>query len=106
MRAKISVAQFHEKIWPEAFYNALSTSKRMYLEPFNVNLDQVDTFKPGTICESAEMELSHVPAKWKCRGCGKEIARGEALQCATCGDYAKLASGDEIFLDQIDMEVP
>jgi hydrogenase nickel incorporation protein HypA/HybF len=66
-----------------------------------------DTFRAGTICEHAAMELRRVPARWACSGCGREIAKGEVLTCPDCGLPARLsAGGDEILLETIDMEVP
>jgi len=66
-----------------------------------------DTFRAGTICERAEMELRRVPARWACSGCGREIPKGEVLTCPDCGLPARLsAGGDEILLETIEMEVP
>ncbi len=63
-------------------------------------------FRQGTLCEGAELEVKKVPARWTCSGCGRAIASGEVLVCPDCGAPAKLAEGDELFLDSIDMEVP
>jgi hydrogenase nickel incorporation protein HypA/HybF len=66
-----------------------------------------DTFRAGTICERAAMELRRVPATWTCPGCGRGIARGEVLACPECALPAKLAAGaDEILLETVEMEVP
>lgn len=65
-----------------------------------------ETFTPHTLCGGAALELKEVPARWACRGCGRSIARGERLQCTACGAPARLVEGDEIMLDQIDLEVP
>ena len=66
-----------------------------------------ETFRAGTICERAAMELRRVPARWSCPGCGREIARGEILTCAACDLPAKLSAGaDEILLETVEMEVP
>ena len=66
-----------------------------------------DTFRAGTICESAPLELRRVPARWACPACGLEIPRGEVLTCAACGTPARVApGGDEILLETIEMEVP
>lgn len=65
-----------------------------------------ETFRTGSVCENAPLELTLVPAVWKCTGCAREIGRGQILQCADCGSPARLASGDEILLDRIDLEVP
>jgi hydrogenase nickel incorporation protein HypA/HybF len=66
-----------------------------------------DTFRAGTICENAAMELRRVPACWACSGCGREIPRGEVLTCPDCGLPARLsAGGGEILLETVEMEVP
>jgi hydrogenase nickel incorporation protein HypA/HybF len=66
-----------------------------------------DTFRAGTICERASMELRRVPARWSCPGCGREIAKGEVLACPDCALPARLsAGGDEILLETVEMEVP
>jgi hydrogenase nickel incorporation protein HypA/HybF len=65
-----------------------------------------ETFRAGSICENAPLTLTTVPAAWVCTGCGRDIQRGEILQCPACGAPAKLARGDEILLDRIDLEVP
>jgi Zn finger protein HypA/HybF involved in hydrogenase expression len=51
------------------------------------------------------MEIRAVPAVWECSSCGRPFARGETLQCPVCRSRARLASGDEIILEQIEMEV-
>ena len=64
-----------------------------------------ETFREHTLCAGAELEISAVPARWVCRECGREIARGEVLSCPECSVPARLAGGDEILLEQIEMEV-
>jgi hydrogenase nickel incorporation protein HypA/HybF len=65
-----------------------------------------NTFRERTICEDAELYLTIVPALWMCERCGQRIARGAVLRCDICGSPARLAEGDEITLDRIEMEVP
>lgn len=64
------------------------------------------TFRERTICERAELELQTIAARWECPDCGRAIGRGERLTCAVCARPARLAAGDEIMLDRIEMEVP
>ena len=64
-----------------------------------------EVFRERTICAGAPMEIRAVPAVWECSACGRPIARGETLQCPVCRSRARLASGDEIILEQIEMEV-
>jgi hydrogenase nickel incorporation protein HypA/HybF len=65
-----------------------------------------NTFRERTICDGAELYLTIVPARWMCERCGQRIAQGGVLRCDICGSGARLAEGDEIMLDRIEMEVP
>lgn len=64
-----------------------------------------ETIRRGTGCEDAPLEITSAEARWECPGCGARMGRAQALQCTACGVPARLLSGDEIMLDQIDMEV-
>jgi len=63
-------------------------------------------FREGTLCSDAELVIDQVEARWVCPQCGRSPAPGEILHCASCGVPARLAAGDEIMLDRIEMEVP
>jgi hydrogenase nickel incorporation protein HypA/HybF len=65
-----------------------------------------NTFRERTICETADLDLTIVPARWSCERCGRPIGRGGFLSCGVCGSPARLVEGDEIMLDRIEMEVP
>jgi hydrogenase nickel incorporation protein HypA/HybF len=64
------------------------------------------TFRDRTICQAADLDLEIVAAQWACPACGRAIGRGALLSCPTCAVPARLAQGDEIMLDRIEMEVP
>jgi hydrogenase nickel insertion protein HypA len=64
-----------------------------------------DVFRERTICEAAELRIERVPVRWECRSCGAPVAIGGPLRCASCGGEARLAGGDEILLQRIEMEV-
>ena len=64
------------------------------------------TFRERTVCERAELDVRIVPARWECPNCGHRIGRGDLLRCRLCDVPARLAEGDEIMLDRIEMEVP
>ena len=64
-----------------------------------------DTFREGTICEHAPITIERVCANWRCPDCGGSIARGAILRCVLCDAPAKLASGDEIVLRRVELEV-
>jgi hydrogenase nickel incorporation protein HypA/HybF len=63
------------------------------------------TFRERTICEGAELDVQLVAARWECPACGRAIGRGDLLSCPSCEVPARLAQGDEIILDRIEMEV-
>ena len=65
-----------------------------------------DTFRAGTLCADAAMTIEPVAARWECRVCGATFARGAVLRCPDCDEPARLATGDEILLRRIEMEVP
>jgi hydrogenase nickel incorporation protein HypA/HybF len=58
------------------------------------------------VCQDAELEIERVPAQWACPECGRMGEPGERLQCSLCRIPLALAGGDEILLEQIDLEVP
>jgi hydrogenase nickel incorporation protein HypA/HybF len=64
-----------------------------------------ETFRAGTICEGAGMTIERVEPQWECGRCHREIRRGAILRCALCNEPARLAAGDEIILQRVEMEV-
>jgi hydrogenase nickel incorporation protein HypA/HybF len=62
-----------------------------------------ETFRERTVCEAAELAIAAVPAVWRCTCCDRELPPGAVLRC--CDRPARLAGGDDIFLDRIEMEV-
>jgi hydrogenase nickel incorporation protein HypA/HybF len=64
------------------------------------------TFRDRTVCEGAELSVERVPARWVCPRCQDDVATSCLLRCGRCGTPARLAAGDEIVLDRIEMEVP
>jgi hydrogenase nickel incorporation protein HypA/HybF len=65
-----------------------------------------ETFREGTVCGKATLEVERIPALWRCSVCGGAIEPGAPLQCGACGAPARLQGGDEIILGRIEMEVP
>ncbi|HXW08272.1 MAG TPA: hydrogenase maturation nickel metallochaperone HypA [Vicinamibacterales bacterium] len=63
------------------------------------------TFRERTICARAPLEIAAVAARWVCRNCGATLPRGRVLRCESCGGAGRLAQGDEILLERIEMEV-
>lgn len=62
-----------------------------------------ETFRERTPCERAELQIVDVPVRWECARCGGGVA-GPLTGCA-CGGRARLAEGDDIVLERIEMEV-
>ena len=58
-----------------------------------------EVFRDGTLCEHATLSIDRVPARWECPRCGGE----GRLRC--CDTAARLAAGDEIVLQRIELEV-
>jgi hydrogenase nickel incorporation protein HypA/HybF len=65
-----------------------------------------ETFRIGTVCARAALTVIPVEARWVCPSCDGVLERGAILRCESCGEPAKLARGDEIVLDRIELEVP
>jgi len=61
--------------------------------------------RTGTCCAEAELEVRPVATTWACRSCSAEIPAGAPLRCPRCGAPARLAAGDEIVLERLEMEV-
>jgi hydrogenase nickel incorporation protein HypA/HybF len=66
-----------------------------------------ETFRAGTLCADAALEVRRVAATWSCPRCHAPIPRGAVLRCGACAEPAQLDEGsDALTLDAIDMEVP
>lgn len=65
-----------------------------------------DTFRVNTICDSAPIEIDEVPLRWACPNGHGDIAAGRPLSCPTCGRPARIAEGDELVLERLELEVP
>ena len=58
------------------------------------------------LLENARLDIRRCEAEWACPRCQTAIAAGGELRCSACGCPARLLRGDEILLEQIEMEVP
>jgi hydrogenase nickel incorporation protein HypA/HybF len=56
-------------------------------------------------CENAELSVERVHARWQCGRCGSCWGIDGPMRCANCGGASRLVQGDEIMLEQIEMEV-
>ena len=80
----------------------IGESSGVELELFHAAYDVIRT---GTACEHATLEIVPSPVIWECAACGSAVDPGRGLWCATCHRPAELVSGDEIILEQIELEV-
>jgi len=60
----------------------------------------------GTVAESAELIIKHLPVRVKCSRCGSESdALPNKLVCKQCGEWRTvLISGDELMLMSVELE--
>jgi hydrogenase nickel incorporation protein HypA/HybF len=65
-----------------------------------------ETFRERTVCAHAELDVQTIPARWECPGCRRVLPRGERLVCPACAVPARLAAGEEILLERVELEVP
>jgi hydrogenase nickel incorporation protein HypA/HybF len=62
-------------------------------------------FRERSCCAGAALEVETVPARWACPACARDLAPGAGLRCPACGTPGRLASGDEIVLARLELEV-
>jgi hydrogenase nickel incorporation protein HypA/HybF len=65
-----------------------------------------ETFRERTVCADADLVIEAVAAAWRCPRCEGAIPPGAILRCPSCQRPARLAAGDDILLERIEMEVP
>ena len=65
-----------------------------------------ETFRADTMCDRATLSVALVPARWCCPEGHGDLRPGQVLTCTRCGRAARLAAGDEIMLEQLELEVP
>jgi hydrogenase nickel incorporation protein HypA/HybF len=64
-----------------------------------------ESFRAATRCRDASLDVRRVPVRWSCPGCAREASPGGRLFCDTCALPPRLAEGDELVLERIEMEV-
>jgi hydrogenase nickel incorporation protein HypA/HybF len=65
-----------------------------------------DVYRVRTMCDAAPLDIDEVDAVWTCAAGHGVIPAGGRLTCPACGAPARMAAGDEIVLDGLDLEVP
>lgn len=65
-----------------------------------------DTISENTICQGAKLNFDRKPAFLLCQDCDTKYSIEERLiPCPNCGSYnTKIASGEEFYLDSIEIE--
>lgn len=60
----------------------------------------------GTPAEGAELEIEHIPAEGRCRGCGMESSLGDfPLLCPGCGGFdLEILKGEELVVEALELE--
>ena len=69
-------------------------------------LTAFDVARPGTVCESAVLDIVLARARWSCADCACEFEQLEALLCPSCGQATRLVAGGDLVLERIQLEVP
>jgi len=65
-----------------------------------------DILRAGTLCADAELVIARESTEWRCGACGTAVPAGAELICPNCGFPARLARGDDLVLERIELEVP
>ena len=61
--------------------------------------------REGTLCDGVGLAVRPVALRWECSRCAEAVEPGLPLRCPRCEVPARLAAGDELVLDRIEMEV-
>lgn len=67
-----------------------------------------EALTPGTLAEGSVLEIRETGGRSICLQCGAEFDHGRFdRRCKACGSFAtKVAVGDELTIDDIDVDVP
>jgi hydrogenase nickel incorporation protein HypA/HybF len=65
-----------------------------------------ETFKKGTIAETARLEIVVVPVRLRCPDCGGEAVRADTdFSCAGCASRrVEIVEGRELVVERIELE--
>jgi hydrogenase nickel incorporation protein HypA/HybF len=64
-----------------------------------------EVLRAGTLCANAELVIAREESEWRCSVCGALVPVGGELVCPQCGWPARLARGDDLVLERIELEV-
>jgi hydrogenase nickel incorporation protein HypA/HybF len=67
-----------------------------------------EALTPGTLAEGSVLEIRETGGRSLCLQCGEEFEHGRFdRRCTACGSFAtKVTVGDELEIDDIDVDVP
>jgi hydrogenase nickel incorporation protein HypA/HybF len=67
-----------------------------------------DAISAGTPAAGAALHFRRVPTSLRCQACGHRYApAAEVLACPACGSVrVRLTSGDELYLEALDVDAP
>ncbi|MHB0970723.1 MAG: hydrogenase maturation nickel metallochaperone HypA [Thermoanaerobaculia bacterium] len=65
-----------------------------------------EAYREGTVCAGATLQIHPVAARWECPACGTGRKDAASLRCPACDKPLRLAEGDDIILERLEMEVP
>lgn len=65
-----------------------------------------EALTPGTLAESARLEVEHIPARFWCAGCAREFASESLLpECPACQEPSReLRAGREMELASLEID--
>lgn len=59
------------------------------------------------LCDDAVLDVTgDAEPTWRCAVCGTDVVPDGGMACPDCGMPARLAGGDELLLERIELEVP
>jgi hydrogenase nickel incorporation protein HypA/HybF len=67
-----------------------------------------EALTPGTLAEGATLDVVETGGRSLCLDCAREFTHDRfERRCTSCGSYAtKVISGDELLIDDIDVDLP
>lgn len=66
----------------------------------------LEAISAGTMMESARIEIENIEPEFTCQSCRQVFCSGEAaFVCPICGNEAKLSSGTEIYIQEVELEL-
>jgi hydrogenase nickel incorporation protein HypA/HybF len=66
-----------------------------------------ETYRTGTIAETARLEIAVVPVRLRCPECGSEAVREDTdFSCAGCGSRrVEIVEGRDLVVERVELEI-